>query len=162
MRRDQLALREYERAIEVAGGYEISRRNGIYQVGSKDLADARRTVRNSNATPRLRRRSDLLETGPEPDAVLLGEMEKFSLRVRRSIEISAPTGIVWKYLNDFERYPEFCDSVRAAGLKGDGRVGWKTVVGVARRWRGMRKSWSRSPTRRLSWRSTTPMAGAAP
>ena len=157
MRRDELALREYKRAIEVAGGYEISRRNGIYQVGSKDLADARRTVKELKRSAGAEKAERLLKEVQGQTDELLREMEKFWLRVHQSIEISAPTGVVWKYLSDFGRYPEFCcDSVRAAGLKDNGRVGWKTVVE-----RGGEMAWDAEilesfPNRRLSWRSTTP------
>ena len=42
MRRGELALREYERAIEFACGHEVSRRFGIYQVALKDVAGAPR------------------------------------------------------------------------------------------------------------------------
>ena len=98
----------------------------------------------------------LLEKAQNQTLELLREMEKFTLRVRRSIEICASPDTVYRFLNQFEKYPEFCNYVRAVASEGARRLSWKTVDGGGQEVEWEAEILQSFPSSRLSWRSTTP------
>ena len=78
LKRDELAMREYARAMEATSGYEISRRRGIYQVAINDLkaTPADGQLSRSAGADRANR---LLEDAQNQTLELLQEIEKFTL-----------------------------------------------------------------------------------
>jgi len=156
LKRNELAVREYERAVEATHGHEISRRRGIYQIAINDLEVARREGKELADSTGAAMAHVLLEKAQNQTLELLREMEKFTLRVRRSIEICASPGTVYRFLNQFEKYPEFCGDVRAVASKGDRRLSWKTVDGGGQEVEWEAEILQSFPNSRLSWRSTTP------
>jgi len=156
LKRDELAVREYKRAVEATDGHEISRRRGIYQVAINDLEVARWEGKELADSAGAAEAHVLLQKAQNQTLELLREMEKFTLRVRRSIEVCASPGTVYRFLNQFEKYPEFCGDVRAVASKGDRRLSWKTVDGGGQEVEWEAEILQSVPNSRLSWRSTTP------
>jgi tetratricopeptide (TPR) repeat protein len=148
--REEAALREYEKGVEMIQTRPISRRYGLLRVALRDLDVARRDEEAKWAKAHA-----VVQDALSKVTSWLQQAARFPGHLTRAITINAPTSVVYYHVAQFERYPRFIEEVLE--VKWDEKnelLSFRTKLG------GEERAWharvvEQVPQARLAYQSTT-------